>query len=249
MSKPLRLAINGATGRMGRELKQLSSEDPRFDPVVCLDSGSDWSALPALDVLVDFSSHDGFSQALAHCRQHDVSLVSGTTGLDAEFEREMDAAGDAIALMHAANFSLGVAVLTRLLRQAAGLLPDWDLEIIEAHHAGKRDAPSGTALALGRAAAQARGADLERAMHAGRHGHDGPRQPGAIGFASVRAGDIVGEHVALLAGPGERIELGHRATDRAIFARGALEACAWLSGRAPGRYTLDDMLADKVGAA
>ena len=200
-------------------------------------------------MIVDFSSAAGFGQALQHCRAHGVALVSGTTGLDEEFERAMDTAGSEIALMHAANFSLGMAVLTRLLRQAAGMLPDWDLEILEAHHAGKRDAPSGSALALGRAAAEARGSELDRIMQAGRHGHDGPRQVGEIGFASVRAGDIVGEHVAMLAGPGERLELGHRATDRAIFARGALEACAWLGHRRPGRYALDDMLDDKVERA
>jgi 4-hydroxy-tetrahydrodipicolinate reductase len=125
------------------------------------------------------------------------------------------------------------------------MAPGWDLEIIEAHHGRKADAPSGTALALGQAAADARGIDLESAAVHDRHGHPGARVAGSIGFSAIRAGDIVGEHTTLFATAGERIELTHRATDRAIFARGALECAAWLAGRSAGRYTIADMLDDE----
>lgn len=246
MPKPLRLAINGAHGRMGRQLVALSQHDKRFGDVVELGADSDWAQLPELDVLVDFSSPQGLSRALAYCRKHGVALVSGTTGIDDATERSLHEAGGEIAFMHAANFSVGVAVLTRLLADASAMLADWDLEIVEAHHAAKVDAPSGTALALGRAAARARQVDLGAVQRSGRTGSSGPREQGEIGFSSIRAADIVGEHNAILASRGERIELAHRATDRAIFARGALAACAWLAGRKPGCYTLDDMLADKT---
>ncbi|MGH8165289.1 MAG: 4-hydroxy-tetrahydrodipicolinate reductase, partial [Rhodanobacteraceae bacterium] len=138
--------------------------------------------------------------------------------------------------------SLGIAVLTRLLREAATSLPDWDLEIIEAHHQRKVDAPSGTALALGRAAADARGQDFDQVAIFARHGQTGSREAGTIGFSSLRGGEIVGEHTALLIGNGERIELTHRAGDNAIFARGALEAAAWLADKPAGSYLLDDVI-------
>ena len=136
-----------------------------------------------------------------------------------------------------------MALLTRLLREAAAALPDWDLEIVEAHHGRKQDAPSGTALALGQAAAAARDATLERVAVYSREGRTGERVPGSIGFAVVRGGDIVGEHQALLIAAGERLELAHRATDRSIFARGALQAAQWLVGRAAGHWRLEDVLA------
>jgi 4-hydroxy-tetrahydrodipicolinate reductase len=151
-----------------------------------------------------------------------------------------------IPILRAANFSLGVVVLTRLLRDAAAALDGWDLEIVEAHHGRKLDAPSGTALALGSAAAAARGQTLQAAAVYGHAGNDAARRPGSIGFAVVRGGDLVGEHAAMLIGQGERIELAHRATDRAIFARGALQAAHWLAGRPAGRYQLDDVIAPAV---
>lgn len=246
MPNALRLAINGASGRMGRSLVELSAGNPRFADAIQLDSDSDWARLATPDVMVDFSSPQGFRQALTFCREKGVALVSGTTGIDESIARELDDAGNEIAVMHAANFSLGVAVLTRLLSEAAAMLPQWDLEIVEAHHAAKVDAPSGTALALGQVAAGARQVDLAAVKRSGRSGDTGPRATGEIGFSSIRAGDIVGEHNVILASCGERIELAHRATDRAIFARGALAACSWLAGRKPGRYTLDDMLADRA---
>lgn len=263
MSGPLRLAINGASGRMGGALLGLLQDDDRFKlchAVVAAGSDLDgapvypgqdgslhytrgWEGAPALDVVVDFSNPPAFAAALEHCVARGVALVSGTTGLDARLEQLLDDACKELAIVHAANFSLGVAVLSRLLREAAAALPDWDLEIVEAHHSGKQDAPSGTAIALGRAAAQARRTSLDTAAIYSRAGRSGLRAEGSIGFASIRGGDIVGEHVAMLIGHGERLELNHRAMDRSIFARGALRAAHWLAGRGPGRWQLDDVLA------
>ena len=260
-SAPIRLAVNGASGRMGQALLSLLRADGRFElahavvspgsahdgePVWfghALRHAHDWSRAPALDVVVDFSGPAGLAAALDHCLARGIPLVTGTTGLDAALQARLDAAGTRIALLRAANFSLGVALLTRLLREAAAALPDWDLEIVEAHHGRKQDAPSGTALALVLAAAAARGTTLDSAAVYRREGRTGERVAGSIGFAVVRGGDIVGEHQALLIGPGERLELGHRATDRAIFARGALQAAYWLVGRAAGHWRLEDVLA------
>lgn len=264
MPQPIRIAINGALGRMGRALVGLVTDDPRFvlahvvveaesrpsdQPAATVDAhrgpryATDWTTAPPLDVIVDFSSETGLASALDFCAARGLALVSGSTGLGAAMHERLRAASQQIALMHASNFSLGVAVLAQLLREAAAALPDWDLEIVEAHHRHKVDAPSGTALTLGEAAAHARGTSLANAAAYG--DRTGQRQPGSIGFSSVRGGDIVGEHTALLIGQGERIELVHRANDRSIFACGALEAAYWLAGRAPGSYGLDDMLADR----
>lgn len=237
-----RLAINGAEGRMGRALQGLVRDDARFDLAGRVNASPEWANAPKLDVVIDFSAPAGFDAALAHCREHRVAFVSGTTGLGAAQRVAISEAAREIPVLHAANFSLGIAVLARALREAAAALPDWDLEILEAHHAKKADAPSGTALALGRAAAEARGQQFDDFAVLSREGQVGARPVGVIGFASIRAGDIVGEHTALLATSGERVELSHRATDRAIFARGALHAAAWLVGKRAGAYSLDDVL-------
>lgn len=264
MNRPLRVAVNGATGRMGRALLDLLHDDARFELVAAVTAPgvarlgerawhdraapcfcADWPQEP-LDVVIDFSGPDGLASALDYCAGHGVALVSGSTGIDAALKARTAEAASRIALMHASNFSLGVAVLTRLLGQAAAVLPDWDLEIVEAHHSRKTDAPSGTALSLGEAAAAARGTSL---AHDGVTGsREGARRAGSIGFAVVRGGDIVGEHTALLVSAGERLELGHRATDRGIFARGAIEAAHWLHAQPPGTYDLDAMLASRLGS-
>lgn len=267
MSTPIRLAINGASGRMGGALINLLRGDRRFTlRRAVIDAGSElqgqplhvpnmpdtpryaagWEQAGDLDVVIDFSTPAGLAATLGHCEAHGIALVTGTTGLDADLDKRLDAAGKHVPILRAANFSLGVAVLTRLLREAAAVLPDWDLEIIEAHHGRKQDAPSGTALALGQAAAAARGVNLDAAAVHDRHGHTGERAEGSIGFAVIRGGDIVGEHTAMLATRGERVELSHRATDRAIFARGALTAAAWLASRKPGHYTIDQVLDDRL---
>ena len=262
MNPPLRLAVNGATGRMGRALLELLHDDLRFEIVAALTAPdmpqlgepawhdrampclrADWPQQP-LDVVIDFSASGGLASALDHCQAHGIALVSGTTGMDDTLKARVREAAACIPLMHASNFSLGVAVLARLLRQAAAALPEWDLEILEAHHGRKLDAPSGTALTLGEAAAAARGTTLAQAGITGKR--ESARRPGSIGFAVVRGGDIVGEHTAMLIGPGERVELGHRATDRAIFARGAIEAARWLCGRPAGAYDLQAMLAERL---
>lgn len=262
MTRPVRLAINGASGRMGRALLDLLGQDPRFvlaHAVVAPDSqdggrlvaplsddtlrfAPGWSSAPAIDVVIDFSTPAALSVALDHCLEHGIALVSGTTGVDESLERRLSDATDRIPILRAANFSLGVALLTRLLRDAAAALPSWDLEIVEAHHGRKQDAPSGTALALGRAAASARHTTLEASAMYSREGRTGERADGSIGFAVVRGGDIVGEHTAMLIGQGERLELSHRAMDRSIFARGALQAAHWLSGRDTGQWQIDDVI-------
>lgn len=263
MTRPVRLAVNGASGRMGRAIIDLLETDARFELVhAVVSAGSmhageavfansarplryayDWKHAPAMDVVIDFSSTDALDAALEHCTAKGVALVCGTTGIDAAHETRLANAGKNIAILRAANFSIGVAVLTRLLREAAAALPAWDIEIIESHHARKQDAPSGTALALGHAAADARETTLDAKAIYSREGQTGARDEGSIGFAVVRGGDIVGEHVAMLIGHGERLELAHRATDRSIFARGALQAAQWLVGRAAGQWRLEDVIA------
>lgn len=265
MIRPLRLALSGASGRMGRVLLDLLGEDAGIElvhavvspdsvhdgqPIPGAAAGSlryahDWTRAPPIDVVVDFSSPAALALALDHCLAHGTALVSGTTGIDVALEARLDDAARRIAILRAANFSLGVAVLTRLLRDAAAALPGWDLEIVEAHHGRKQDAPSGTALALGQAAAAARDTTLEATAVYHREGRTGERRDGSIGFAVVRGGDIVGEHTAMLIGRGERLELVHRATDRTIFARGALHAAHWIAGRAAGAWQLDDMIASR----
>jgi len=261
MTRPVRLAISGASGRMGLALLALVRDDERFELVRAVVSSTsirlgkavygdvspirftDWSGDGAADVVVDFSGPEGLAGALDYCDASGAALVTGTTGLSPAIEERLAKSAERIAVLRAANFSLGVAVLTRLLREAAAALPGWDLDILEAHHNRKEDAPSGTALALGHAAAEGRGATLDDLAVYAREGRTGPRKTGTIGFAVVRGGDIVGEHQALLMGQGERIELGHRASDRSIFARGALEAAAWIAGRAPGAWTIEDVIA------
>ncbi|URX62025.1 4-hydroxy-tetrahydrodipicolinate reductase [Luteibacter anthropi] len=264
MTRPIRLAISGASGRMGLALLNLVRDDGRFELVRAIVSSkstrlgkavygdvsplrfSAWSDATGIDVVIDFSGPEGLDQALDHCEASGAALVTGTTGLSVEQEARLTHAAERIAVLRAANFSLGVAVLTRLLREAAAALPNWDLDIVEAHHSRKEDAPSGTALALGHAAAAGRGATLDELAVYSREGRPGARKAGTIGFAVVRGGDIVGEHQALLMGQGERVELGHRATDRSIFARGSLESAAWMAGRAPGAWTIEDVIAAKV---
>ena len=256
MPSPIRLAVNGATGRMGQALLGLLGDDNRFELCAAITSArhagqaespytSVWPSDKTLDVVIDFSGPAGLAAALDYCIANKVALVTGTTGIDAALAQRLETAP--IAHLHATNFSLGVAVLTRLLRQASAALPDWDLEIVEAHHNRKEDAPSGTALSLGKAAAQARNTTLEQDAVYTREGRPGARKAGTIGFAVVRGGDIVGEHSAMLIGHGERVELGHRATNRSIFARGAIEAARWLAGKPAGAYDLDDMLAERSG--
>jgi len=200
-------------------------------------------ALAACDVALDFSHARATAANLAACTAAGKPLLIGTSGLGSELQQELERAARHIALLVAPNTSLGITLLIELARQCARALPaEFDIEIIEAHHRHKVDAPSGTALALGNAVADARGVTLDPAvlLHRVAGGH--ARREGDIGIAVVRGGDLVGDHTVLFAGPGEQVTLGHRVTDRGVFARGALEAAPWLARHSPGRYTMRDFL-------
>lgn len=194
----------------------------------------------ASDVLIDFTSPAALEATLEAACDNGAAIVIGTTGLEARHHALIDRAARTLPVLQSANTSLGVAVLARLVAQAARAL-DWDIEVAELHHRAKLDAPSGTALALGEAAAAARGQRLADVAKAGRDGQ-GARVTGEIGFASLRGGTAAGDHLVLFAGDGERLELGHRAENRMIFARGALKAALWLAARPAGRYDMDDVL-------
>ena len=202
--------------------------------------------LAKAQVAIDFSRPDLSLRALNVCRAARVPIVIGTTGHGTEFEARIAAVSRDIAVLVAPNTSIGVAVAQELVRIAALALPaEFDIEITEAHHKHKLDAPSGTALALADSAARARGLDPHEDTLSGRAGQ-GARRKGEIGIASVRAGDIVGTHTVLFAGPGERLTVGHEATDRSIFANGAIRAAAWLATQKPGRYTMANVLGLKT---
>ncbi len=197
----------------------------------------------ASDVLVDFSSPLALSEHLAAARVARTPIVIGTTGLDGAHQATIDDAAREIAVLQAANTSLGVNLLAELVRQAAARLgPEWDIELLEMHHRHKVDAPSGTALLLAQAAANGRGKSLPELSRFDRFDSTDPREPGTIGFSSLRGGSVAGDHLVVLAAEGERIELGHRAESREIFARGAVKAAMWLSGQPAGRYAMADVL-------
>ena len=199
--------------------------------------------IDASDVLVDFSSPQALDANLHAAIGAGIPLVIGTTGLEERHHGAIDDAARAVAVLQTGNTSLGVTLLAHLVREAAARLgPDWDIEILEMHHRRKVDAPSGTALLLGEAAAAGRGIALGDHAVRGRDGCTGAREEGAIGFAALRGGTVAGEHSVILAGSEERITLSHSAENRAIFARGAVRAAEWMIGRTPGRYTMDQVL-------
>jgi len=207
-------------------------------------------ALAAADVAIDFSNAAAARANLAACRAARKPLLIGTTGHETGLEAALAATAREIALLVAPNTSIAVALLTELVRLSARALPgSFDIDVLEVHHRGKRDAPSGTALALQAAAAAGRGVPLPAAGPAVDSSADaGPRPEGQIGVASLRAGDVVGEHTVLFSGPGEQLALRHHASDRAIFARGALQAALWLTSRPPGRYTMQDFIGGKTSS-
>jgi 4-hydroxy-tetrahydrodipicolinate reductase len=200
------------------------------------------AGLSGAAVAVDFSLAHSVATNAAACAAARVPLLVGTTGFDAAARAALEAAARVIPVLIAPNTSVGVTVIARLVEMATRALGDADVEISEAHHRLKRDAPSGTALALGAAVAGARGRPLAEVAVFDRHGRLEPRAPGEIGFSVLRAGDIVGEHTVTFALAGERIEITHRATDRSVFAGGALRAAAWLAGQPPGMYRMADAL-------
>ena len=209
-----------------------------------IDRGGDPAALAdRSDVLVDFSAPVALEANLHAAIGAGIPIVIGTTGLEDRHHRAIDNAARQVAVLQTGNTSLGVTLLARLVREAAASLgPEWDIEIVEMHHRMKVDAPSGTALLLGEAAAAGRGIDLADHRESGRDGHTGARQQGAIGFAALRGGTVAGEHSVIVAGEEERLTLSHSAENRMIFARGAVKAAQWLIGRDAGRYAMDDIL-------
>jgi 4-hydroxy-tetrahydrodipicolinate reductase len=263
----MKIGVLGGAGRMGRAViaevlaggaTLAGAVEPAGHPAHGHDLGALVGAEPvgvaltadaaaliaAADVVIEFSAPAATAAHVALAAAHGTAHVIGTTGLSAAQEQAIREAAGRTAIVRAANMSLGINLLLGLSEQVARALgPEaFDIEILELHHKHKVDAPSGTALALGEAAARGRGVDLAAVAARGRDGLTGARKTGAIGFAALRGGDAVGDHVVTFAGAGERLELVHRATDRRIYARGALTAARWLHGRSPGLYGMADVL-------
>ena len=260
-----RIAIAGAAGRMGRNLVIACGETDDMEltqalereqnPAIGSDTGllaglapnnvliSDQLDASAFDILIDFTHPSATTNHVDFCVEHDKKMVVGTTGCDPDLERKMQAAGNSIALVYAPNMSVGVNLCLKLLQTAAAVLGDnVDIEVIEAHHRHKVDAPSGTALKMGQVIAETLGRNLEDCAVYGREGQTGARDRKTIGFESIRAGDIVGEHTVMFADEGERIEITHKASSRMTFARGAIRACRWIEQRQQGIFSMQDIL-------
>ena len=230
--QPVRIALFAPDGRMGKAIQSAIAADAGFE--LADDHG---------DVLIDFSSPDALGASLDRAVSAGIPILVGTTGLTEEHQRAIDEAAKSVAVLRAPNTSIGINLLRSLVEQAVSRLgPEWDIEILEMHHRAKVDAPSGTALLLGQAAAQARGKKLPDLARFDRFGEPHPREDGSIGFASLRGGSVAGDHVVILASDGERIELCHRADSRMIFARGALAAARFLKGKPAGLYTMRDVI-------
>lgn len=266
MVNPLKVVIAGCSGRMGHALLESVFADADLllhgaldradNPHLGRDAGEQFgkvsgvkvtadidSALKNADILVDFTRPEASMQYLAACQKANVGMVIGTTGFSAEQKLAIEAASKNIPIVFAPNMSVGVTLLINLVQSAAKVLNEgYDIEIIEAHHRHKVDAPSGTALRLGEAAASALGRNLEQCAVYGREGVTGERDPSTIGFATVRGGDVVGDHTVLFAGIGERVELTHKASSRATFAVGALRASKFLAGKKSGLFDMQDVL-------
>ncbi len=244
MSAIFHAGISGARGRMGRTVSAVL--DAREDVVVSarFDRG-ETPDLSLCDVIIDFSTPDASVELARACAERGgPALVIGSTGFTPEQDAEIVAASERVAIVRSGNFSLGVNILIGLVEHAAQRLDprDWDVEVLEAHHRKKADAPSGTALMLGEAAAAGRGQALSEVRRDPWNGLTGPREPGAIGFASLRAGGIIGEHTVLFGSEDETLTLSHSAIDRSLFARGAVAAAAWVRSRPPGLYDMQDVL-------
>jgi len=237
------IGIIGSKGRMGQAIA-VAIEEANHNVAGGVDQGDDAETLISVsDVLVDFSSPSALEITLDACISAGKPIIIGTTGLEERHHFLIDDAARDIAVLQTGNTSLGVNMLAYLTLEAASRLgEDWDLEIVEMHHRHKVDAPSGTAILLGEAAAKGRNVDLSSASERGRDGITGARRKGAIGFASLRGGSVAGDHSVIMASEGESITLSHRAEDRMIFARGAVKAALWLIGQSTGRYDMKDVL-------
>lgn len=240
----LKVVITGARGRMGQALVACVPQHPEFEIAGRVDQGDDLrSVLGKADVLIDFSSHSATRGIAGVCAELGKAMVIGTTGHSPEDRAEIVRLSSRVPIVLSSNFSLGVNALFWLTRKAAEILgPGFDLEIVELHHRLKRDAPSGTARTLAEILAQVRGEQLEQVARYGRSGIVGERTQPEIGIHSLRGGDVVGDHTVLFAGPGERLELTHKAASRETFAQGALRAAAWVVQQPPGLYAMHDVL-------
>lgn len=262
-----RIAVLGAAGRMGRAVIQAAGANDAVRLGAALERpgakeiGQDAAALAGLepadvligtdlaagladfDVLVDFTRPEATLATLATCARGAKAMVIGTTGFTAEQEARIAEAARSIPIVKAGNFSIGVNLCLKLLEQAAAALGEsFDVEVVEAHHKHKVDAPSGTALMMGQAVARGAGKNLKDVAVYAREGHTGARPAGAIGFSTIRGGDVVGDHTVLFLGEGERVEIAHRASSRMNFATGAVRAAAWVAGRKPGLYSMRDVI-------
>lgn len=267
MAETTKIAITGISGRMGRMLMSCVAEHEGLTLVGAIErSGHDWvgqdagiaaggpangvrvtddpiEAIVSAQAVIDFTTPEATLAFSELCAQARAAHIIGTTGMTYDQIAALEPAARHCAIVRAGNMSLGVNLLVQLTKQvAAALGDDFDIEVVEAHHHHKVDAPSGTALMLGEAAAAGRGIDLNAVRDAGRDGITGVRKQGDIGFSAIRGGDVVGEHDVMFLGQGERIVLRHMATDRALFARGALRAALWAQGRTPGQYDMLDVL-------
>jgi len=263
----LRIAVAGAKGRMGKNLLEaiaatdgvalgaasVRAGDPLLGLDICQALGMPGAGVKAVadlrdvrddfDALIDFTSPAATLEHLAFCADAGKALIIGTTGFTPEQKQAIDTAGKRIPLVFAPNMSVGVNLCFKLLELAARVIgEDADIEILEAHHRLKQDAPSGTALKMGEVVATTLGRDLASCAVYGREGHTGVRDPKTIGFATIRAGDIVGDHTVMFATPGERVEITHKSSSRMTYAKGAVRAAQWLQGKASGVYSMQDVL-------
>ncbi len=233
----MKLAIAGLSGRMGQAIASLA------DGVHRLVDAENNAAASDADALIDFSRPEFSLQMLDFALAQQMPFVSGTTGFSEAQQRKLQDAASKIPVFWASNMSVGVALVAKLVREAAAALPEsYDIEVLEMHHRDKVDAPSGTALTLGQAAAQGRGVDFDSHKTLSREGDTGARETGSIGFATLRGGRVIGEHNVLFAGEHDVIEIAHRSASRAIYAEGALRAAAWLKNQPAGFYGMNDLL-------
>ena len=241
----MKIAIVGAAGRMGRMIDSLAqaAEGVEVSARIDIADGFDREWPAGTDAVIDFSFHTAAAASVAKAADAGVAYVLGTTGLTAAEQAQVDAASKRIPVVQSGNYSLGVNLLLNLVREAARVLgPEYDVEVTEMHHRHKKDAPSGTALMLAKAAAEGRGADFAKVGVFGREGMVGERPVGEIAVHALRGGSVIGDHTVMFAGDVERVELTHRAQSREAFAAGAIKAAEWACGRAPGLYTMRDVL-------
>ncbi len=264
----MKIAVAGAAGRMGRKLLAAVQDHPHAELVGALCRGDSEAlgedagrligrdalgvmitddseaVIKAADCIIDFTRPETTLTLAALTAQHQTAHVIGTTGLTDQQKQQLNACAEQTAMVHAHNFSVGVNLLLHLVEKTAKTIPEdqFDIEVLEMHHKHKVDAPSGTALSLGEAAARGRGRDLKEVACYAREGITGERPQGEIGFATLRGGDVIGDHTVMFASPFERIELTHKAQDRAVFAEGAVRAALWTQDKAPGHYSMKDVL-------